>query len=252
MTGPGSVTTSFGDTPTVRSFARNELHTSAALRRFVNGITRVMVDGAYALSAAPGPDTNVVLHTIDAGAPKPYRRKSAPTFVIAIAEIPEAPADNAALLRVGYPLLVQALANLCVLVTDTPTGLGVRFVTLEQGTYGVGPGLDDAEVCARAFERIAPLASSRLVIANDLVADLPASAGTATRRPARCSRRVAPSTRSTCSPRRSRSRRSWRRASSATCSSSTASAASRTGTSACATAATTSKGSPIPTAPSTG
>ena len=49
----------------------------------------------------------------------------------------------------------------------------MRFVTLEQGTYGVGPGLDDAALIADVFERIEPLASSRLVIANDFVADLP-------------------------------------------------------------------------------
>jgi hypothetical protein len=94
--------------------------------------------------------------------------------VIAIAEPAEPPADNATLLRVGYPLLVRALANLCLLVSDTPDGLAVRFVTLEQGTYGVGPGLGDAAVCERAFERIAPLAASRLVIANVIVTDLPA------------------------------------------------------------------------------
>ena len=171
------------DTPTLtksidpahapRSFARNELHESPALRRLVDGLTREMVDRAYALAPAPGPDINVVLHAIDADSPKPYRRKNAPTFVIALAEVPEPPSDNATLLRVGYPLLVQALANLCVLVTDTPDGLAVRFVTLEQGTYGVGPGYSDDEVCSRAFERIAPLAASRLVITNDIRTDLP-------------------------------------------------------------------------------
>jgi ribulose-5-phosphate 4-epimerase/fuculose-1-phosphate aldolase len=134
-----------------------------------------MVERGYEHTLVPGPETNVVLHAIDADAPRPYRRKAAPTFVIAIAEMTEPSTDDrAALLRVGYPLLVRALANMCVLVRDTPDGLAVRFVTLEQGTYGVGPGFGDTEVCARAFERIAPLASSRLVIANDLVTDLPA------------------------------------------------------------------------------
>jgi len=170
-----SVMAGVGDVAAIRTFARNELHWSPALGRVVEGITRVMVDRAYVLATEPGPDTNVVLHAIDAEAPKPYRRKAAPTFVIAIAELPEPPADNAALLRVGYPLLVRALANLCVLVSDTPDGLAIRFVTLEQGTYGVGPGLDDAEVCESAFGRLAPLASSRLVIANDIRTDLPAS-----------------------------------------------------------------------------
>jgi len=162
------------DVITVRSsFACHELYSSPTLRRFVDGISAVMVERAYELAAVPGPETNVVLHTIDAHAPRPYRRKAAPTFVIAIAEMAESADDNAALLRIGYPLLVRALANMCVLVNDTPDGIAVRFVTLEQGTYGVGPGFADAELCERAFERIAPLASSRLVIANDIVTDLP-------------------------------------------------------------------------------
>jgi ribulose-5-phosphate 4-epimerase/fuculose-1-phosphate aldolase len=113
------------------------------------------------------------LHVLDANDPKPYRRKEAPTFVIAIGELPEPPADLDTLLRVGYPLLVRGLANLSVMVSDTSDGLAVRFVTLEQGTYGVGPGLDDDELVRRVFARIEPLASSRLVIANDFVPDLP-------------------------------------------------------------------------------
>ncbi len=61
-----------------------------------------------------------------------------------------------------------------MLVSDTPDGLAVRFVTLEQGVYGVGPGLGDDELIAQhVFRRIEPLASSRLVIANDFVTDLP-------------------------------------------------------------------------------
>ena len=170
---PTLTTHAIDDAQASRSFARNEVHSSPALRRLVDGITNEMVGRAYELAPTPGPDINVVLHAIDAESPKPYRRKNAPTFVIALAEVPEPPPDNDTLLRVGYPLLVRALANLCVLVSDTPEGLAVRFVTLEQGTYGVGPGFSDADVCARAFERIAPLAASRLVIANDFRPDLP-------------------------------------------------------------------------------
>jgi len=162
-----------GAVGTVRSFACTERFGGPTLRRFIDGVSDVMVERGYEYANAPGPDTNVVLHAIDVDAPKPYRRKAAPTFVIAIAAMTETTDDHAALLRVGYPLLVRALANMCVLVSDTPDGLAVRFVTLEQGTYGVGPGFGDADLCEQAFERIAPLASSRLVIANDIVRDLP-------------------------------------------------------------------------------
>jgi ribulose-5-phosphate 4-epimerase/fuculose-1-phosphate aldolase len=154
-----------------RTFSRNDLHESPTLDRFVSGLARVMREAGYTQLDAPDGDTNVVLHSMDAAAARPYRRKAAPTFVVAIAEL-RAPPDD--ILRAGYPLLVRGLANLCVMVSDTPDGLAVRFVTLEQGTYGVGPGLSDAELLERVFTRVEPLASSRLVIANEFVTDLPA------------------------------------------------------------------------------
>jgi ribulose-5-phosphate 4-epimerase/fuculose-1-phosphate aldolase len=153
-----------------RTFARSDLRTSPTLERLVGGLAGKMRAAGYVQTDEPGRGTNVVLHSIDADAAKPYRRKEAPTFVIAIAELPAPPDD---MLRTGYPLLVRGLANLCVLVSDTPDGLALRFVTLEQGTYGVGPGLSDDELLAQAFERIEPLASSQLVIANEFVTDLP-------------------------------------------------------------------------------
>jgi hypothetical protein len=156
-----------------RTFARNDLRSSPVLERLLAGLIASMNDAGYAQLDTPGPDTNVVLHVIDAGAPKPYRRKAAPTFVIAVAELQSIPEDRTELLRTGYPLLVRGLANLCIMVADTSDGLLVRFVTLEQGVYGVGPGLDDATLTRRVFERVEPLASSQLVIANEFVSDLP-------------------------------------------------------------------------------
>jgi hypothetical protein len=160
-----------GDMP--RAFARNDLTRSDVLERFVGGLTRELTNAGYVGTEGPGPDTQLVLHLVDADAPRSYRRKAAPTFVIAIAEVPDVAPDNDALRRAGYPFLVRCLANLSVLVTETPDGLAVRFVTLEQGTYGVGPGLDDDALVSDVFRRIEPLASSRLVIANDFVPDLP-------------------------------------------------------------------------------
>jgi ribulose-5-phosphate 4-epimerase/fuculose-1-phosphate aldolase len=155
------------------AFARNDLRTSPVLERVVGGLAEIMRNAGYEELDEPGPETNVVLHAIDATAAKPFRRKAAPTFVIAIAELDAIPDDREELLRTGYPLLVRALANLCVMVSETDDGLVVRFVTLEQGTYGVGPGLRDDELLPRVFTRIEPLAASQLVIANDFVPDLP-------------------------------------------------------------------------------
>ena len=184
--------------------------------------------------------------------PPPYRRKAAPTFVIAIAELDDIPEDRIELLRVGYPLLVRALANLCVMVSNTADGLKVRFVTLEQGVYGVGPGLADDELVRLAFDRIEPLASSQLVIANDFVTDLPEHLWSGDEQTAQMLRAGRRSRRSTSCRRRSRSRTSSRSGSCATSSCSTASVASRTATSARGTSATTFAACPIPTGPSTG
>ena len=61
----------------------------------------------------PGPDTNVVLHVVDADAPKSYRRKAAPTFVIAIAEVPEPPDDMNELRARRLPASSCAASRTC-------------------------------------------------------------------------------------------------------------------------------------------
>src|SRR5262249_13623346 len=94
-------------------FARNDLFRSATLERFVALLSGALTGAGYEQLDAPTADTAVVLHAVDIEEPRPYRRKAAPTFVIAIAEVPEPPDD---LLRTGYPLLVRCLANLCVMV----------------------------------------------------------------------------------------------------------------------------------------
>jgi len=111
-----------------------------------------------------------VLHLLDTGNPRPYRRKNAPTFVVALGYLPEPPDD---LLRTGYPFLVRGLANLAVLLSDGPSGPVASFVTLEQGTYRVEHQGDDDKFFAAVLERVEPLATSRLVIANEFVPDLP-------------------------------------------------------------------------------
>ena len=77
---------------------------------------QVMLDQGYTEVDAPGPDVAVVLHFVDPDAAAPYRRKNAPTFVVALAELDDPPVD---MLRTGYPLLVRGLANLCVMVSPS-------------------------------------------------------------------------------------------------------------------------------------
>lgn len=152
------------------TFARNGHVSSPRLAWFVDGVARAMVDDGYRELERPGPEVQVVLHLLDTDNPRPYRRKNAPTFVVAFAELEATPGD---LLRTGYPLLVRGLANLAVLLSPGPNGPVASFVTLEQGTYTVEHHGDDDKFFAAVIERIEPLASSRLVIANEFRTDLP-------------------------------------------------------------------------------
>jgi ribulose-5-phosphate 4-epimerase/fuculose-1-phosphate aldolase len=152
-----------------RSFALYGEGDTPRMRWFVEGLRRLMLERGYHELPEPGPEVQVVLNRVDAEKPRPYRRKSAPTFVVAVADVGEPPDD---VLRAGYPLLVRALANLAVMVSDDGSP-SAHFVTLEQGRYFVRHTGDDDTFFADVFERMEPLASSRLVIANEFRSDLP-------------------------------------------------------------------------------
>jgi ribulose-5-phosphate 4-epimerase/fuculose-1-phosphate aldolase len=108
----------------------------------------------------------LVLNLVDTETATPFRRRSRGTFSAALHEQPARPAD---VLRVNYPLLVRALAN--VILCYVP-GDGVWFTTMERGTYLV-PAHDGSRALAEAvIDRLAPLASARLIIDNDFRPDL--------------------------------------------------------------------------------
>jgi len=155
-----------------KTFAWSGEPSGERLRWFAAGLRDVMLDQGYTEVDAPGPDVAVVLHFVDPDAARPYRRKNAPTFVVALAELDTTPND---MLRTGYPLLVRGLANLCVMVSPSGDGSIAQFVTLEQGTYSIDTGIgDDPSFFKSVFSRVEPLASSRLVIGNEFTDDLPA------------------------------------------------------------------------------
>ena len=153
-----------------RTFAWSGEPAGDRMRWFAAGLRVAMLDQGYTEVAQAGPDVALVLHFLEAGNERPYRRKNAPTFVVALADLDTAPDD---LLRTGYPLLVRGLANLCVMVSPVPEGSAVHFVTLEQGTYAIDTSTGDDEYFFKSvFSRLEPLATSRLVIGNDFTADL--------------------------------------------------------------------------------
>jgi ribulose-5-phosphate 4-epimerase/fuculose-1-phosphate aldolase len=167
-TPPSTVAFGAGDAVTDRTFARYGRPVTPTGAWFVEGLAAVLAAAGYEPQDEPGSDVQVVLHSVDGGAPRPNRRQTAPTFVVAIISVPGPVSD---VLKAGYPMLVRALANLAVLITED--GAAAHFVTLEQGTYTVERhDGDDAAFFAAVLARVEPLASSRLVIANEFRPDL--------------------------------------------------------------------------------
>jgi ribulose-5-phosphate 4-epimerase/fuculose-1-phosphate aldolase len=105
-----------------------------------------------------------VLLLFPTDAPVPFRRRSRGTYVSALHELPELPADP---LAAEYPLLVRALANsvLCYV-----PGQAVLVTTPERGTFKIEAEPD--KLAGALVDRIEPLATSRLVIDNEFVPDL--------------------------------------------------------------------------------
>ncbi|MDP9354915.1 MAG: class II aldolase/adducin family protein [Chloroflexota bacterium] len=120
-----------------------------------------------------GLEDGVALHPVDVRSPRGYRRRSRAIFVVGLGVADEAPPRP---LETGYPLLLRSLANLFVLVVRTGrhrAGPEAYFFTLEQGYFAVPYAGDDDSFFGAVLERVAPLATSRLVIGNEFCPDLP-------------------------------------------------------------------------------
>ncbi len=143
---------------------------------FTDNLAQTIRDRGYKLvDEVSQPDEGgIVLHPIDLSAPRSIRRRNRAIFVAGIG-IGEEVADIP--LKTGYPLLLKSLANLFILILPgekTTTGkLTAYFFTLEQGFYTVAYEGDDDLFFNTIVERVAPLATSNLIIENDFVTDLP-------------------------------------------------------------------------------
>jgi ribulose-5-phosphate 4-epimerase/fuculose-1-phosphate aldolase len=113
---------------------------------------------------ADGTRAGIVLNLVDPEHPQPFRRRSRGTFVAALWSRPELPEDG---LRETYPMLVRALANIGLCYVP---GHGVLFTTMERGHYLVPER--NGDLASAVFERLEPLATSRLVIDNEFRTDL--------------------------------------------------------------------------------
>jgi ribulose-5-phosphate 4-epimerase/fuculose-1-phosphate aldolase len=136
---------------------------------FVEGIERELTSHGHP-RPANGTPPELVINLIDPARPRPFRRNAQGTFVVSIVRVDHEPTE---LLRAAYPLLVRSLSNLLVYITDTELGAKANFVTLEQGFSSLPmPKGDSARFFSEVYRRLAPLASTRLVINNIFETDL--------------------------------------------------------------------------------
>jgi ribulose-5-phosphate 4-epimerase/fuculose-1-phosphate aldolase len=125
------------------------------------------LEGAGFVRVADGTEAGIVVLLVDAGSPRPFRRRSRGTFVAALWSMPDVPVNSEEGLRETYPMLVRALANISLCFVP---GRGVVFTTMERGYYLV-PGVE-GELSAAVLERLRPLATAKLVIDNEFRTDL--------------------------------------------------------------------------------
>ena len=139
---------------------------------FANGLRRVLEENGHSFVEAAD-DASLVVNFFPETAPRWFRRNGQAVFVTGVTRI-DGPLDQP--LERGYPLLVKSLSNLLVALVGEGDDSETHFLTPEQGHYVVRNGGRDADRRAffrQVYERLAPLASSTLVVDNVPVPDLP-------------------------------------------------------------------------------
>src|SRR6476661_2064754 len=135
------------------------------LESFAHGLRGALLERGYE-ELDDGKKARLVLNFIDRADPRPFRRVAKSTFVASIWAENDIPED---FLSHAYPVLVRALSNLAVCVVP---GREARFLTPEQGNYGVKHEGDDDTFLHAVAARLAPLAESTLVVDNIFTPDL--------------------------------------------------------------------------------
>jgi hypothetical protein len=150
------------------SFAKNG--DVAHLSWFFTGLQEVMIRHGHRFVEDPD-KASLVINAFPEENPRPFRRRGQAVFVASVTEIDGDVESRAEAIPAAYPLLVRSLANLLVGLTTSDSEVDAHFVTPEQGHYHVKGG--DDGFFERVYERLEPLATSRLIIDNIFVPDLP-------------------------------------------------------------------------------
>ncbi|HUG16956.1 MAG TPA: class II aldolase/adducin family protein, partial [Thermomicrobiales bacterium] len=138
---------------------------------FRDGLVGEMLQRGHIHSPDAGDDTQLVLNFTSIGDPKPFRRNSQGTFVATVVDAEQEPDD---IFRTFYPVLLYALSNLGVFLVRSGARIDAHFMTMEQGHYVVSlaDGQREDRFFREIYERLAPLATSQLVINNQYERDL--------------------------------------------------------------------------------
>ena len=140
---------------------------------FTDGLRRQLLAKGYPVVEGdePAERGGIALHPVETDSPRSFRRKNRAVFVVGIGEDEEPP--DVPLARL-YPLQLRSLGNIFVLVVrNGKNGLPEAFVsTLEQGSYSIPWEGDENAFFDVLVERLAPLATSNLIIENEFVPDL--------------------------------------------------------------------------------
>ncbi len=117
---------------------------------------------------------SLVINPFTRDDPKVFRRRGQAVFVVGITELAAGEKSVDQAIPEGYPLLVRSLANLLIGVTEPgDSAPDAHFITPEQGHYRVNGTADRGRFFEKVYERVEPLATSRLVIDNVFEPDLP-------------------------------------------------------------------------------
>ena len=137
---------------------------------FAEGLQEVLETNGH--TPVSDPDrASLVINFLDAGNPRPFRRKAQAVFVVTVTEV-DPPFGGP--MEKGYPLLVRSLCNLLIgLVPEGEPLPTAHFVTPEQGHYVVFGEELPRDYFQSVYDRIRPIATSRLVLNNIYQTDLP-------------------------------------------------------------------------------
>lgn len=137
------------------------------------GIGNVMLAHGHRLVEDPQ-ESGLVFHRVDRSVPRPFRRRSRATFVVGVTEMDDIGGPASTILAKAYPVLIRSMSNLLLLghLTDDVDAPMVYMVTPELGCYPARVSTV-RDLYEDVYERVRPLATSRLVIDNRFDEDLP-------------------------------------------------------------------------------